>query len=688
MSGRSFQEKLLFGGSDSESSEAAAVEAVPQERTFDDIQAAKRQRARARSAFDSAGHEEFIPLSPLERSALKGAAADEEVHPFDDGGRRHRGVDARTRLLEACFEESDEGEFERKQLKQAGASRMTFTGARRKAREADPLQKQTQDNRQVQPSQNLEDEGNVAHEIDAIGAALEKWEARVECIKENQERGALRLGALETLVEGSQFGLEESARKRAKLENVVEFYTDFKCFADDLAGFFVERLSKLEAAERMLQQIDTSFADRKWQRRKKDVVDSLVELGVEEAVLDVDLPSRRARKLRRRSRGSQRRATRIERGDTSAWADGWDTSESSDDGDGESEYQSDRQQFAVAVQKQVFSGVGEEFGNPSEVLQPFLEFKQKDCNRYVKAFIPDCIAEPLSRYAQFELFWWDPMRLLRDEMELAGREVICDTAVDRFGWFQSLLTFSEAAQTHGKMDPDENLVPEVMMKAVVPRVQFYLESVWDPTSHSSTQVMVSLVQECLLFDSDPSKPHVRNIASAICSRFDQALDELVVMPESSHLWVGSDLRLRQMRRACKVASCVLLWSKHGSALLEEDLLQDSAIQHFVLDKIIAQKLLPEFQRGDLCKGGELLVVDKIVHLLPMAWFVDGVPEGVVPLQQLLRDAAGTVRPQDPYAQSQAPSSVDGRHMEVLGKILGRLQCAKEAQEVLRIARFV
>jgi len=438
----------------------------------------------------------------------------------------------------------------------------------------------------------------------------------------------------------------------------------------------------------MLQQIDASFADRKWQRRRKDVSDSLVELGVEQGVLDVDMPSRVGRKSRRRIRGGQRRTTRIERGDNSVWADGWDTSESSDDGDGDSEYQSDREQFAVAVQKQVFSGVGDEFCNPTEVLQPFLEFKQKDYGRYVKAFIPDCIADPLSRYAQFELFWWDPMRLIRDKVELAGREVICDSTVDRFGWFQSLLSFSEAIQKKDRLDPDENVVPEVMLKAVVPRVQFYLEFVWDPTSQNSTRVVVALVQECLLFDSDPTKPHVRNIASAICSRFEQVLDDLVVMPESSHLWIGSDFRLRQMRRACKVASCVLLWSKHGSAQLEDDLLKDSATKHFVLVKILAGKLLPEFQRGDLWNASELSIVDKFVHLLPMAWFVDGAPEPVVPLQQLLRDAAGTVRPQDPYAQSEARNAVDGQRMEVLGKILGRLQCPKEAQELLKIAKFV
>mmetsp|Transcript_59019 Transcript_59019/g.157830 ORF Transcript_59019/g.157830 Transcript_59019/m.157830 type:complete len:256 (-) Transcript_59019:1367-2134(-) len=241
MTGRSFQEKLLFGGSDSESTGEVAVEAAPQERTFDDIQAAKRQRARARSAVDSADYEEFIPLSALERSALREAAADEEVHPFDEGRRRDQTGDARTRLLEACFEESDEGEFERKQLKQAGASRITFNAARRRAREADPLQKQTQDDSNIRPSKDDAGEGIVAHDIDPVAVALEKWEARLESIKENQERGALRLGALGTLVEGSQFGLEESARKRAKLENVVEFYADFKGFAEDLAGFFCRK---------------------------------------------------------------------------------------------------------------------------------------------------------------------------------------------------------------------------------------------------------------------------------------------------------------------------------------------------------------------------------------------------------------------------------------------------------------
>merc|ERR1711977_266791 len=110
-----------------------------------------------------------------------------------------------------------------------------------------------------------------------------------------------------------------------------------------------------------------------------------------------------------------------------------------------------------------------------------------------------------SMYVGFSLLWWDPLCMSSRKgshstsQKWGPKYPEFEATLEKFSWFDNLAEFSELT---GETDPDADLVPTVVRRCVFPEVKRRLLHCWDVSSRAQTEVVVALLDECLLFESE------------------------------------------------------------------------------------------------------------------------------------------------------------------------------------------
>ncbi|KAI6071686.1 GC-rich sequence DNA-binding factor 2 isoform X2 [Aix galericulata] len=260
--------------------------------------------------------------------------------------------------------------------------------------------------------------------------------------------------------------------------------------------------------------------------------------------------------------------------------------------------------------RKIFEDVHADFCDIRKILLKFQEWKEKFPDSYCDAYVSFCLPKLLNPLIRVQLINWNPLESSTDLAEMP--------------WFRAVEEFSNAensAESKRNDDPDQEVLPRVIEKTVLPKIAVFVQSVWDPLSTSQTE---NLVQVCRnIFEKQvPSKSEGRkakeDLIKEVVLRMKKSIEEDVFIPLYPKSIVedksspGSKFQERRFWSALKLLSSVLLWN----GIVQEDVVRDLGLSK-LLNRYLLLNLLNTPPGPD-----NIEKCTKVVACLPERWFED------------------------------------------------------------------
>ncbi|XP_037247397.1 GC-rich sequence DNA-binding factor 2 isoform X1 [Falco rusticolus] len=282
--------------------------------------------------------------------------------------------------------------------------------------------------------------------------------------------------------------------------------------------------------------------------------------------------------------------------------------------------------------RKVFEDVHADFCDIRKILLKFQEWKEKFPDTYCDAYISFCLPKLLNPLIRVQLINWNPLEQNFTELE-------------EMPWFRAIEEFSDAkheSESKRDDDPDQEVLPRVIEKTILPKITAFVKSVWDPLSSSQTKNLVQLcnsIFEKQVLSKNECSQAKEDLKNTVVLRMKKSIEEDVFIPlypkstveDKSSLC--SKFQERRFWSAVKLLSNVLLWD----GIVQEDTVRDlglsKLLNRYLLLNLLNTPLGPD--NIEKCK--------KVVACLPERWFQDlksgsTLPELLNFCQHLLRCA--------------------------------------------------
>ncbi|XP_063186661.1 intron Large complex component GCFC2 isoform X1 [Chroicocephalus ridibundus] len=259
--------------------------------------------------------------------------------------------------------------------------------------------------------------------------------------------------------------------------------------------------------------------------------------------------------------------------------------------------------------RKIFEDVHADFCDIRKILLKFQDWKEKFPDSYCDAYISFCLPKLLNPLIRFQLISWNPLEQNFTEME-------------EMPWFGAIEEFSDAkniSKTKRDDDPDQEVLPRVIEKTVLPKITGFVKNVWDPLSTSQTKNLVQLCKNVLekqvLSKTECSRAK-EDLMNTVVLRMKKSVEEDVFIPlypksiveDKSSLC--SKFQERRFWSAVKLLSNVLLWD----GIVQEDTVRDLGLSK-LLNRYLLLNLLNTPPGPD-----NIEKCNKVVACLPERWF--------------------------------------------------------------------
>lgn len=461
-------------------------------------------------------------------------------------------------------------------------------------------------------------------DADAMGdppSVAKKLKDRLTDLKEVHRRHELDCNSLQ-----SELDLLKKEKERLKTEAPIlgerfRFYQDLRGYVTDLVECLDEKVVILLALEQRVHNLFSRRCSDLTSRRRQDVKDQAEELAPASAASSKNL-KRDEERVRRAAEREGRRIRRIrmrEQKGILKHVDGF----SSDDEITEMEASSFRAQRDLVEQdaKHVFEDALDEFSTIKGVLQRFEGWRKIDIDAYSEAYVNLCLPKILGPLIRLKLLSWNPLYL-----NGGGSNDLEKTA-----WCHNLFMYGAKQQLPSeeslRSDPDLQLVPRVIEKIVVPKLNQLVDVSWDPVSTSQTltlvQLVTHLIQQYPTLSNDSK--NFTALLNTIVTRMRDAVENDVFIPiYPRHLMEGkiNIFFQRQFASGVKLLSNLVRWQGILNDDVVFELAVDSVLNRYLLS---ATRICEPLQAAAKCH--------MISSVLPKIWLQPGgcVPQHLVPL---------------------------------------------------------
>ncbi|EOB06192.1 GC-rich sequence DNA-binding factor, partial [Anas platyrhynchos] len=270
--------------------------------------------------------------------------------------------------------------------------------------------------------------------------------------------------------------------------------------------------------------------------------------------------------------------------------------------------------------RKIFEDVHADFCDIRKILLKFQEWKEKFPDSYCDAYVSFCLPKLLNPLIRVQLINWNPLESSTDLAEMP--------------WFRAVEEFSNAENsTESKRDddPDQEVLPRVIEKTVLPKIAAFVQNVWDPLSTSQTENLVQLCRN--IFEKQvPSKSEGRkakeDLIKEVVLRMKKSIEEDVFIPLYPKSTVedksspGSKFQERRfwsaVKYACSVFSSIQLLS---NILLWNGIVQEDMVRDLGLSKLLNRYLLLNLLNTP-SGPDNIEKCTKVVACLPERWFED------------------------------------------------------------------
>ncbi|XP_078503824.1 intron Large complex component GCFC2 [Lissotriton helveticus] len=387
-----------------------------------------------------------------------------------------------------------------------------------------------------------------------------------------------------------------------------KFYKTMKTYAENLVDCLNEkilRINELEAAMHLLLHEKAKLLLERRQEDLRNESDALQRLGISatsEAPIDDNEKARHQLEECMLRRGARKHAREV------LGKNNHHDGMSSDDElppEKLADFQKNKSTI-LKKSKRLFEDVHEDFCDIRNILLKFQEWREKFPDSYYDAYISLCLPKLLDPLIRIQLITWNP---LEDSIDL-----------NQMLWHQGIKQFhnskkeaepnKDAVADHS----DDDILPKIIKKTIIPKVSDFVEHVWDPLSSSQTD---SLVKHCksILVDTEPHKAKL-GLLTLVVKRINRAINDDVYIPLYSKSSVEdsnsphSVFQERQFWTAVNLLRNILQWD----CLVEEHTLRELS-----LDKLLNRYLILMLLNAP--PGPHSLEkCSKIVSYLPEGWF--------------------------------------------------------------------
>ncbi|KFP81533.1 GC-rich sequence DNA-binding factor 2, partial [Apaloderma vittatum] len=261
--------------------------------------------------------------------------------------------------------------------------------------------------------------------------------------------------------------------------------------------------------------------------------------------------------------------------------------------------------------RRIFEDVHGDFCDIRKILLKFQEWKEKFPDSYCDAYISFCLPKLLNPLIKVQLINWNPLEQNFTELE-------------EMPWFRAIEEFTDAktvSESKRDDDPDQEVLPRVTEKTILPKITAFVKSVWDPLSTSQTKNLVQLCRnifENQLLSKNESSRAKEDLMNTVVLRMKKSVEDDVFIPlypkrtveDKSSLC--SKFQERRFWSAVKLLSNILLWD----GIVQEDIVRDLGLSK-LLNRYLLLNLLntpPGLDNIEKC--------NKVVACLPERWFHD------------------------------------------------------------------
>ncbi|XP_010016323.1 PREDICTED: GC-rich sequence DNA-binding factor 2, partial [Nestor notabilis] len=257
--------------------------------------------------------------------------------------------------------------------------------------------------------------------------------------------------------------------------------------------------------------------------------------------------------------------------------------------------------------RKVFEDVHADFCDIRKILLKFQEWKEKLPDSYCDAYISFCLPKLLNPLIRIQLMNWNPLENF--------------TELEEMPWFKAIEEFSDAktiSESKRDDDPDQEVLPRVIEKTILPKIAAFVKSVWDPSSTSQTKNLVQLCKNIFSKQVNKCSQAKEDLMNLVVLRMKKSIEEDVFIPlypkstledkSSPH----SKFQDRRFWSAVKLFSNVLLWD----GIVQEDTVRDLGLSK-LLNRYLLLNLLNTPPGPD-----NTVKCRKVVACLPERWFQD------------------------------------------------------------------
>lgn len=392
-----------------------------------------------------------------------------------------------------------------------------------------------------------------------------------------------------------------------ELADCFQFYQDLRGYVTDLVECLDEKIPSLVGLE---QRISKMYEKRRTDlvaRRRQDVRDQAEESSTNK----LGTPTTHTRSEEQQRRAAEREGRRIRRmrmreiKAISKHADGM----SSDEEVPETDASAFRNQLEIIKSDSnlLLDDVLEEFASVDLVLKHMLEWKNKYLESYIEAYVNVCLPKLVGPFVRIEMLTWNP---LEDDLKLE----------DMF-WYKSMQKYTMKGNNNIDQlikDVDLELIPKIIEKVVLIKIDQMVTSQWDPLSSKQTKHICSIVKHILdMYPTiDPDSKLLMMLMTNIVDRIRDAVDYDVFIPISSRQVMNTGRMnvffQRQFNMAVKLLGNILAWHR----IIEDVVLIDLAI-----NQILNRYLLTSVRTLQPLEA--ILKITMIARTLPSSWLSYG-----------------------------------------------------------------
>ncbi|GCB72198.1 hypothetical protein scyTo_0001865 [Scyliorhinus torazame] len=392
-----------------------------------------------------------------------------------------------------------------------------------------------------------------------------------------------------------------------------KFYQEMRTYVKNLTNCFNEKIRIINELESKMHLLLVEQARNLFQRRQDDVQDESTDVWQLSSKAgpsignDIDCVKAKQQRIEKReARRAHREHLRKASGKEADHHKGL----SSDDEVAPTDLSDfhEKEDRIMKEAKKIFEDVHEDFYSVDRILAKFRLWRQTFPDSYYDAYIGLCLQKILNPLIRVQLISWNPLK--HECLELA-----------EMPWILALEEFClmEDEKFEKQENSDRLLLPTVIEKTIIPKIEGLVINVWDPLSSSQTaslvQVCRKLKEEYGIFKNEQNKA-TQILRRTIIMRITMSVEEEAFIPLYPKNVLEDQTSIHyQFWERCFWSAVKLL----GNILQWDDLLPEQTLQDLGLNKLFNRYILLGLQNS-LPVLGNLEKCKKIIAFFPIYWF--------------------------------------------------------------------